>query len=194
MDNYNIQDQSGDRKYFTQIPNIIVNHSTAYEQSLYLVMKRIAGESGSCWASLNWLAKKMGVDKKSVSKNIEKLLKRKWISEIESKKVRGGIVRQFIIVDLWALNIKEYESGSQVPTSVSGGIIPESGSIFPESGCEKDTKKNKEDITKKNDSSKKKPYYDGCEMRSFKGKRWVLPRDGSAWLEFAGSDKDIVWK
>ena len=112
-----IEDESGDRKYFTQIPNMIVNHSTAYEQSLYLIMKRLAGETGSCYASLNWLSKKMGAHRTSVSETINKLLKRKWIKEIEKKKVRGGQVRQFKIVDLWAINIKEYESASQTTTS-----------------------------------------------------------------------------
>jgi len=61
-------DKSGDKKYFTQIPNMIVNHSTAYEQSLYLVMKRLAGEGGSCYASLNFLAEKMGVHKTTFQK------------------------------------------------------------------------------------------------------------------------------
>jgi DNA-binding MarR family transcriptional regulator len=107
-----LQDESGDRKYFTQIPNMIVNHSTAYEQSLYLIMKRLAGEKGTCFASLNALARKMGVSKNTAKETISKLLKRKWIKEIEKKKLRGGQVRQFVIVDIWPRNIKEYESGS----------------------------------------------------------------------------------
>ena len=192
---YTIRDESGDRKYFTQIPNIIVNHSTAYEQSLYLTMKRLAGEHGSCFASLNWLSKKMGVDKKTVSKTITKILKRKWIKEIEKVKVRGGKVRQFVIVDLWKLNIREYESGLQIPTNRSGSIIPESGRNFPESGSEKDTKKSYTKIyTKKSSSFKKKPFYKGEEMRKSKGKWWVLPCDGSPWLEFAGDLKNIEYK
>jgi len=138
---FTIQDESGDRKYFTQIPNMIVNHSTAYEQSLYLVMKRLAGETGTCYASLNWLSEKMGIDKKTASKTISKLLKREWIKEIEKKKVKGGMVRQFVIVDLWALNIKEYESGRQIPTSESGRVVPEGGRQIPESGRQVDTKK-----------------------------------------------------
>ena len=79
MKNFNFKNESGDKKYFTQIPNMIVNHSTAFEQSLYLIMKRLAGEGGHCFASLNFLAEKMGVDKKSVSKTITKLLARKWM-------------------------------------------------------------------------------------------------------------------
>ena len=40
----------------------------------------------------------------------------------------------------------------------------------------------------------KKPFYDDMEMRFSRGKWWVLPKDGSSWLEFAGKEKDIVWK
>jgi len=112
---FSFKDESGDKKYFTQIPNMIVNHSTAYEQSLYLIMKRLAGEYGTCYASLNWLSKKMGVDKKTVSLTIGKLLKRKWIREASRKVVRGGKVRQFIIVDLWKLNTTNYEVDAKSP-------------------------------------------------------------------------------
>ena len=108
-DKIKIQDESGDRKYFSTIPHYIVNHSNAYEQSLYLIMKRFAGENRTCWASLNTLSKMMGVHKTTTSKTITKLLKRKWIREIEPVKVKGGEVRQFVIVDLWRKAIEFYE-------------------------------------------------------------------------------------
>jgi hypothetical protein len=45
---------------------------------------------------------------------------------------------------------------------------------------------------KKRASLKKKPYYDGNEMRFSQNKWWVI-KDGE-WLEFAGEEKDIVFK
>jgi len=135
-----IIDESGDRKYFTQIPNMIVNHSTAYEQSLYLIMKRLAGEEGVCYASLNFLAKKMGVHKYTVNQTMSKLLKRKWIEEVEKTKVPGGYTRTFKIIDLWALNIKEYEGGSHVPTK-GGSKTNGGGSNISRGGSQTDTKK-----------------------------------------------------
>lgn len=144
-ENIQIKDESGDRMYWTQIPNMVVNHSTAFEQSLYLIMKRTAGDEGACFKSINTLAKNMGVDKKTVSKTISKLINRKWIEEIERKKVKGGTVRQFIIIDLWKLNMTEYGSGRQVPTYKSGSNVLESGSIIPESGRQMDTKNNPEE-------------------------------------------------
>ena len=149
MEEIKIQDESGDKKYFTQIPNMIVNHSTAYEQSLYLVMKRLAGERGTCFASLNFLSEKMGVHKTTVSKTIKKLLNRKWVKETEKKKVKGGYVRQFVIVDLWPLNIELYESGAGMTSKGSGAVVDGGGASVDGSGAQSDTKKNhKEELIK----------------------------------------------
>ncbi len=51
-------------------------------------------------------------------------------------------------------------------------------------------------LREENDSSfkKKKPYFNGEEMRFSQNKWWVLPSGGGQWLEFAGSEKDIEWK
>ena len=40
--------------------------------------------------------------------------------------------------------------------------------------------------TKNTSFKKKKPYFKGEEMRFSRNKWWVLPKDGSEWLEFAG--------
>ena len=40
-----ILDESGDKKYFTIVPNYILNHSTATTQALYLQMKRLANDN-----------------------------------------------------------------------------------------------------------------------------------------------------
>jgi len=43
-------------------------------------------------------------------------------------------------------------------------------------------------------SKKRKPYFQGLEMRKAQNRWWVLPTDGSDWLEFAGQEKEIEWK
>jgi hypothetical protein len=40
----------------------------------------------------------------------------------------------------------------------------------------------------------KKPYFKGNEMRKAQGKWWIIPKEGGQWLEFAGSEKDIIYK
>lgn len=164
---YKIKDESGDRKYFTQIPNMIVNHSTAYEQSLYLIMKRIAGENRTCYASQNYLAEKMGVHKETVLKNINKLLKRKWIVEIAPVIIRGGKVRQFAIVDLWHLNMKEYESGAKT-SRVEVGLFSSEVVLKPaRGGAKTSTKKNQEEEYKNNVLAK--PCFAGKEINNLIG-------------------------
>ena len=99
-------DESGDKKYFSMIPHYIVNHSTVYEQSLYLVMKRIAGEEGTCWTSPSKLGKMMGgVSANTVRKYREKLIKRGWIKQI-GKKGKTKSIDEFVITNLWDLNNK----------------------------------------------------------------------------------------
>ena len=46
----------------------------------------------------------------------------------------------------------------------------------------------------KKSTSLKKPYFKGNEMRKAQGKWWVLPKEGGQWLEFVGSEEDIVYK
>jgi DNA-binding Lrp family transcriptional regulator len=157
-------DESGDRKYFTQIPNIVVNHSTAYEQSLYLIMKRIAGENGTCFKSLNNLAKMMGIHRNTLTKTIKELLEREWIKEIEPVKIRGGKVRQFMVVDIWVKNIKEYESiesASQMPTSESASQndtgVPKVRPKTTRGASQMDTKKNPEEELIKEELLSDKP-------------------------------------
>ena len=65
---FKVIDDSGDRRYFTMIPNYIVNHSTIYEQAIYLYMKRVAGESGTCWMSSQEIGKKLGCSRNTISK------------------------------------------------------------------------------------------------------------------------------
>lgn len=68
MQNENPQFNNDNKKYFTIVPNYIIDHSASHEKSLYLVMKRLAGESGTCWASPITLGKIMGVSPNTVRK------------------------------------------------------------------------------------------------------------------------------
>ena len=43
-------------------------------------------------------------------------------------------------------------------------------------------------------SKKLKPFFRGEEMRFSRNKWWVLPEDGSEWLEFAAPENEIEWK
>ena len=107
---FKVSDESGDRKYFTIIPNYIVNHSTPYEQSIYLYMKRVAGESGTCWMSAKTIATKMGIARNTVAFYRDKLVKRGWLEIVGEKRTgqTNQSVIEYKIVDLWHLNNKHY--------------------------------------------------------------------------------------
>lgn|SRR3990167_10146354 len=139
-----ITDESNDRKYFSIIPHYVVNHSTVYEQSLYLVMKRVAGENGSCWASPKEISNRMGVSANTVRKNIKKLLDRKWIRLAGQKQIgrTGQYVNEYKITDLWKENIKYIES-EVVKSSRSETLKSSPGELKSSPrGNKEETKKN----------------------------------------------------
>lgn len=133
-DKFKITDQSGDRKYFAMIPYYIVNHSSAYEQSLYLVMKRISSERGVCWASPQTIAKIMGVAPNTVRKYRKKLEQRGWIRKIGTRQI--GITKQityeYEIVDLWKLNIDFYSKKRKGSSNESFQQDNASSQLMPE--------------------------------------------------------------
>src|SRR3990167_5493010 len=109
MTRIKIQDESGDRKYFTQIPNYIANHSTANDQALYFQMKRYAGEDGECFATAETIRKKMGIGVNSYNKSLQYLLSKKWVRFVGMTKGKTRPIKTYAIVDIWKLNIMEYQ-------------------------------------------------------------------------------------
>jgi DNA-binding transcriptional regulator YhcF (GntR family) len=215
MENYQrkskIIDNSGDRRYFTMIPNYIVNHSSVYEQALYLVMKRIAGEEGTCWASPITIGKMMHISPNTVRKNLEKLIQRGWIKVI-GYKGKTKPTKEYEIVDLWKFNVNYY---SKKDNSTGEQSAKESSfcekKVHPlnlvSSPCGNKEESIKEKFKKKSVSSfdkvvdyekgkrwGEKPYYRNFEMRWSKNRWWVIPDDGGGWLEYVGKRSEIEWK
>jgi DNA-binding Lrp family transcriptional regulator len=138
------------------IPYYVVNHSTAYEQSLYLVMKRIASEEGTCWASPQTIAKIMGVAPNTVRKYRKKLEQRGWIKKIGVRPIgrTNQSTHEYEIVDLWKLNVDFYSQKRKGATDESFQQEEESLQQMPEKDASIGNKE-KEVITKE---SMKKIY------------------------------------
>lgn len=119
MEKIKIQDDSGDKKYFTIIPNYILNHSTLWDREVYIQMKRITGEEGTCWTSRRTLAKQCGISERRLDKSLTYLVAHKWISKIGVKKVltNGGIqeVNEYKVADLWKMNVDYYDEKGIAP-------------------------------------------------------------------------------
>jgi hypothetical protein len=113
MSKISISDDSGDKKYFTIIPNYILNHSTLWDREVYIQMKRITGEDGTCWTSKRTLTRQCGMSKRRLDKSIEYLVEHKWIKLLGKKEVitKGGVqeVNEYKIIDLWDLNNTFYQ-------------------------------------------------------------------------------------
>jgi hypothetical protein len=147
-DPFKIIDKSGDRKYFTIIPNYIVNHSTVYEQAIYLYMKRVAGETGTCWESPINIAKKLDIAPGTVRKYQKTLVQRGWIEKVGvAGKTKPTI--EYKIVDLWQLNAKYYAKKEKSPDDFSHrkgtGCVMKSHQVI----LEKPMDGNKEESIKK---------------------------------------------
>lgn len=122
----NIQDDSGDKDFFTIIPNYIANHSSAIDQSLYFQLKRLAGDGDKncCYPSFRYLQKQMGVGVKTLRKSFKYLIEHKWIDNLGKKQIHttGGLqwVNAYKINNIWTLNSQEYKGVSKRTTLGKG--------------------------------------------------------------------------
>lgn len=166
-----IIDESGDKKYFTIIPNYILNHSTANDQALYLQMKRISGDNEICFASKRHFMKQLGIGIKAVNKSLDYLVSHKWIKKAGVKKVqtKGGIqeIQCYKVLDLWEKNINYYKGVvKRTPPNKQGGLESNEEVVLKvnQGGLESTPKKNtEEEHIKKNTITKViegKPYGD----------------------------------
>jgi|SRR3989344_5881871 len=118
-DSFKITDKSGDKKFFTIVPNLVIDNTlSVYELSLYLFMKRVCGESGGCWMTPGNIAKRLNISPGSVRKFQKALLKRGWIRKIGTVgKTKPTI--EYTIVDLWQLNARHYAKKEKSPDDLS---------------------------------------------------------------------------
>lgn len=142
-----IHDESGDKKYFTLVPNYILNHSSSHDQSLYLQMKKYAGENGKCTASKNTLMKKMRIGEKAFNKSLKYLIDHKWVEYAGNSYIvtPGGKqnIKTYKIIDIWKQNIEHYEGGAEsnhpdkVVSEVTKGGVESSPKVVSEVGINK---------------------------------------------------------
>ncbi len=111
--NLGLKDKSNDKKYYTEIPNIIYEKSSSDELALYGHIKRYAGanQGGVCFARLNTLAEKCkwGSDKhpdrRKVIRIIKSLTKKGWIRKVGKKKTKRYPINVYEVTDIWLENV-----------------------------------------------------------------------------------------
>lgn len=129
------EDKGGDKKYFTMLPNIILNHSSANDQALYCQLKKHAGENGVCFVSERNLMAKLDIGDKALKKSFKYLLDRGWIKFEGLKDVmtKGGPqkVKSYSVVDIWSMNVDHYKGASK-SDPLTPKVLPKDDKVLSE--------------------------------------------------------------
>jgi len=189
-----LKDDSGDKYYFTVIPNYVLNHSSANDQALYSQMKKHAGENGKCFATQKTLMKKLDIGKKALDKSLAYLIEKKWVTFIGITGGKTRPINTYKINDIWALNKEFYidkkiSSKSNISPKISKDKFQKQHKISSESNIEEEPYKEEPsyipDKSENNKSYKENHYpkewykqiLDGyCSLKGIepKGKEWLL--------------------
>jgi len=137
-----------------------------------------------------WLSKMRGQKCTAGNYLISKLAK----AEVATiKKSLNRLEKQCIIKRIYNAKNERLEI---MPLVVFSTSYPQGGSQLGYGGGSQlgyQNNNNNKNYYNNNKKIKKKPFFWGQEMRKV-GDTWkVIPKDGGAWLEFAGDEKEIQW-
>jgi hypothetical protein len=119
----NIKDKSGDKRYFTIIPNVIDDMKLSpFAKALYLHLKRVAGDNGKCWQSQRTLSNACCMSTFAVVK-AKKELAAAGLIEIEVHKGEHGGKDYHVIAitDIWSENMQSFTKSDQDITDTLQG-------------------------------------------------------------------------
>jgi len=131
MNNSNEKGTQYERKYFTQIPNMIDDLSlSVYAVRLYLRIKRRAGDNGVCFESTDNLSKGCNMAKGTISKAKKELVDAGLISIEKKKNPHGGKDYDYITVNnVWDENLTYYTSSPHELANSSHELASSPGEI-----------------------------------------------------------------
>lgn len=102
-------DESGDRKYFTQIPNIIIDTLNCKEMALYIHIKRKAGDKGIFSQGKERSAEQLGISAKTHRKYLKSLINKGFIKFDGTRRYgQNRSVDVYRITDIWLENTEFY--------------------------------------------------------------------------------------
>lgn len=103
-----VVDEGDLRKYRTEIPNMVLDMGLdPYTLTLYGVLKRIAGDTGVCWAGTRFLAKAANMSVGMVVKCKAELVRRGLIRVVEHPR-ESGLADDIHIADVWPANFEHF--------------------------------------------------------------------------------------
>lgn len=157
LEDFNLIDDTGDKKYFTMVPNFILDSVGGIGQALYLQLKRIAGERGKAYPSQAFLMKRLDITRNTLRNELKKLEEAKLILHDGFTEVMtvGGLqkIKTFKIVDVWVRNANFYveaKGGQNTPTLFDKGGQNNAQGGSKNEGGEGENSASKKNHTKKN--------------------------------------------
>lgn len=171
--NYQIEDGSRDKNYFTIIPNYILEKCNATPLAIYLQLKRMAGEKSTAYPSQTTLVSKLNISENTLRKGLKTLIEKGFIKHIGNRSVKtiGGTqkVKEYRIVDIWHINTRyfmdKYKGGSKYDTP-----LPKGGSKSYQKGVQNVA-------TNKNPNNKKETSYEVKEQTAEEKQRLYLLKE-----------------
>lgn len=122
--NVQIQENKPDHHYRTEIPNIVFEMGLdPFQLSVYCNLKRIAGDSGSCWYSKKALSKICGMGETKLKECINFLsnLPTPLIKIIPRKKPDGSPDSNIILItDVWRENGSHFRNNNSKKSDIGG--------------------------------------------------------------------------
>lgn len=112
------------RDYFTQYPNVVdIMRLSPHAKALYITLRRVAGERGSCWMSTRTLADTCGMSTGKVSEAKQELVSVvPPLIHIQDKKFEKGTYHDITITDIWEVN-HAYWTGEDVYIVCADGTV-----------------------------------------------------------------------
>jgi hypothetical protein len=125
MTSYHVKDNGDPRRYFTMIPNIIDDLDLSpYAFRLYVHLKRVAGDEGTCYQNRDTLAEKCHMSAGSVTEAKNELVALGLIEIEDQPTTHGGKPYHIItITDVWDKNHSNYSPMSPDDLAMSPGDI-----------------------------------------------------------------------
>ena len=130
-DNFGVLDNAP-VNFFSMIPHLVDDSGiSAQAKTLYLHLKRVAGEDGLCWKTQDQLAEHCGFSPKTVVKAKRDLIEAKII-EVKLETFEGHPRHIIHLLNIWTENERKYRQSvskgtdnyvERIPQSVSKGTV-----------------------------------------------------------------------
>lgn len=164
-----------------------------YAVGVYSSLCRHANKAQKSWPAIERIAQELSVGRNKVIDSIKYL---EFWQIIKKQRVGLKCTNRYLLLSKkhWkALDASHLKEFSEVYEINLGGLQNKLQEFTTQTSIVR-KHKSKETQEKGESSFKKKPYYDGCEMRSSNGKWWVIPANKGPWLEFNAPESEIEWK